>query len=135
VGRTIFLVAEADAGDRESWPGPDRLRPITRDGWRQARAVAAQLRDRHVARVVASPWLRCRQTVMPLADDLGLEVDEHRALSEAEPVERVLSLLAQMPESTTVICTHADLVRQLLEQRGLAAEPGDIGPWLLVGAS
>ncbi len=135
MARTIFLVAEADAGDRETWPGPDRLRPITRDGWRQARAVAAELRDRPVARVLASPWLRCRQTLMPLADELGLDVDEDRALAEAEPVERVLRLLSEMPEATTVICTHADLVRQLLQHRGMVAQPGEIGPWLLEGVS
>lgn len=134
VARTIFLVSEADAGDRDSWPGPDRLRPITRDGWRQARAVAARLREQRVTRVVASPWLRCRQTLMPLAAELGIDVDEHRALSEAEPVERILTLLAEMPE-TTVVCTHTDLVRQLLERRGVVQAPGEIGPWLLEGVS
>ena len=60
--RRIYIVAEADAGDRESWPGPDRLRPITRDGWRQARAVAEHMRGRRPGSIVASPWLRCRQT-------------------------------------------------------------------------
>ncbi len=135
MARAIYLVAEADAGDRDSWDGPDRLRPITRDGWKQAREVAARLRDLPVSRAVASPWLRCRQTLMPLADALGIDVDESRCLAEAEPVERVLLLLAEMPEATTVICTHADLVRQLLAHRGVDAAPGEIGPWLLEGAS
>jgi phosphohistidine phosphatase SixA len=135
VARRIYLVAEADAGDRESWPGPDRFRPITRDGWKQARELAARLRDQRVSRAIASPWLRCRQTLMPLADELGIDVDEHRALAEAEPVERVLTLLAQMPDTTTVVCTHADLVREILNRRGVSHEPGEIGPWVLEGVS
>ncbi len=133
--RRIFLVAEADAGDRSSWPGPDRYRPITRDGWRQARQVAQRLRDERVTRAVASPWLRCRQTLMPLADELGIDVDEHRALAEAEPIDRILTLLAEMPDAPTVVCTHADLVRQILDRQGVAPLPGDIGPWLIEGAS
>jgi hypothetical protein len=45
----------------------------------------------------------------------------------------VLMLLAEMPDATTVVCTHADLVREILQRRGVSHEPGDIGPWVLEG--
>ncbi|HEX6548443.1 MAG TPA: phosphoglycerate mutase family protein [Candidatus Dormibacteraeota bacterium] len=126
----IYLVAEADAGDRASWPGPDRFRPITRDGWKQARELAATLRGRQVSWIVASPWLRCRQTLVPLAEELGLDVDEHRSLAESMPVERILNLLAELPD-TTVVCTHADVVRNLVALYGTPAADTPIGPWEL----
>jgi broad specificity phosphatase PhoE len=68
----VYLVAEADAGNREEWPGPDRLR------------------GQPIERVVASPWLRCRQTVQPLADQLGLDVDDDRALAETAGIDRAV---------------------------------------------
>lgn len=131
MSRTLFLVAEADAGSRADWPGPDRLRPITRDGWRQARDVAAQLRGQGIERVLASPWLRCRQTVQPLADELGLDVADERALAEGSEVEVAVSLLENLGDTAAVICTHEELARHLLARLGRPAPGPGIGPWLL----
>jgi 8-oxo-dGTP diphosphatase len=127
----VYLVAEADAGKREEWPGPDRLRPITRDGWRQARAVADRLRGQPIERVVASPWLRCRQTVQPLADQLGLDVHDERALAETGDVERAMLVIESLRGTPSVVCTHEDVVRAILGRLGRAPEAGEIGPWLI----
>jgi 8-oxo-dGTP diphosphatase len=128
---TVYLVAEADAGTRADWPGPDRLRPITRDGWRQARAVADRLRGQPIERVLASPWLRCRQTVQPLADQLGLDVDDERALAETADVERAVLAIENLHGTASVVCTHGELVRAILARLGREPEVGDIGPWLI----
>jgi len=127
----VYLVAEADAGKPEEWPGPDRLRPITRDGWRQARAVADRLRGQPIERVVASPWLRCRQTVQPLADQLGLDVDDDRALAETAGIDRAVLLIEKLRGTPSVVCTHGDLVRAILSRLGRQPEAGEIGPWLI----
>ena len=132
MGRIVYLVAEADAGRRDEWPGPDRLRPITRDGWRQARTLADALRGAPIERVVASPWLRCRQTVQPLADELGLEVLDDRNLAESVDVDRAVSVIAGLEGSAVVVCTHDELARAILGRLGgLPQEPaaGEIGPW------
>lgn len=131
MSRTVYLVAEADAGSRSEWPGPDRFRPITRAGWRQARGVADELRGRAIERVLASPWLRCRQTVQPLADELGLDVADERSLAESSGVEAAVSMIENLPDSAVVVCTHEDLARLILLRMGREPQGGGIGPWLL----
>lgn len=131
----MYLVAEADAGRRDEWPGPDRLRPITRDGWRQARAVAEQLRGQPIKRVVASPWLRCRQTVQPLAEQLGLDVDDERGLAESADVARAVHVISSFNGTPTVVCTHEELAREILCRLGREAQVEGIGPWLIEAIS
>jgi 8-oxo-dGTP diphosphatase len=117
----IYLVREADAGDRNGWPGPDTLRPITKEGWRQARSLVELMRGLPVVRVLSSPSLRCRQTVGPLADKRGLEVETDRLLSDCFSVDVTLSALHRIGDVPAVVCTHADVMDALLER--LVAEP------------
>jgi 8-oxo-dGTP diphosphatase len=69
---SLYLVRHAKALKRSRWSGADRMRPIGRSGHAQARQIAARLTSRPVERVISSPYLRCRQTLEPLAATLGL---------------------------------------------------------------
>ena len=86
----IYLVREADAGGRFSWPGPDRLRPLTGVGWQQAQELAERLDGARITRIVSSPWLRCQQTVLPLAEARQLPID----VVEPEDVSAAVAWLA-----------------------------------------
>jgi phosphohistidine phosphatase SixA len=111
----IILVREADAGGRSAWPGPDRLRPLTGSGWREAGELARRLDGMPLTRIVSSPWLRCQQTVLPLAEAYGLPIDSEAALGQIASVRRALRLVLEAGDGT-VVCTHPELVFALIEE-------------------
>jgi len=104
------LVRHASAGDRGDWAGDDRLRPLDAKGRRQAEALVEILLPLGVGRIVSSPYVRCVQTVEPLAVALGLEVEEDDRLAEGAG-HAARALLA---EDGVVACTHGDVVDELL---------------------
>ena len=72
----LHLLRHADAGDPETWSGPDDARPLSPKGEKQSRRLG-----RHLASVgftpdgiISSPKLRARQTAEIVAEELGLEV-------------------------------------------------------------
>jgi len=111
---TSVLVRHASAGNRDEWDGDDRQRPLDARGRRQAAELVELLRALDVRRVVSSPYLRCVETVEPLAGARGLPVEEDDRL--AEGAGRAASDL--LGEDGVVLCTHGDVVRELVD-RGL----------------
>ena len=109
---TSVLVRHASAGDRHDWVGDDRLRPLDARGRRQAAALVARLGSIDVRRVVSSPYVRCVETVEPLAAALGLAVESDHRLSEGAG-RAALELLS---EDGVVACTHGDVVEEVLGQ-------------------
>lgn len=118
---TVWLVRHATAGDRSRWTGSDRLRPVDERGQKQAHALAGLLEGEVFARVLSSPYLRCVQTVEPLAARRGLTVEEHASLAEGAGAEAV-PLLRDLAAGGAVVCTHGDVVPALLD--AIAAEDG-----------
>lgn len=80
--RTVLLVRHGRAGHRESFDGDDRRRPLDAKGRKQAQALRALLRPFAPSAVVSAPSTRCRQTVAPLAKDLGLRIGTEPLLGE-----------------------------------------------------
>ncbi|MBM9477078.1 NUDIX hydrolase [Nakamurella flavida] len=78
----VLLVRHARAGHRESWDGDDTDRPLDGRGTRQAEALVTELAPFLPARVHTAPVERCRATVAPLADRLGVPVLPEPALAE-----------------------------------------------------
>ena len=114
------LVRHARAGKRAAWKGDDRLRPLDERGRRQAAGLVAPLTAFGVDRLVSSPYVRCVQTLVPLADSLGLAVEERDELAEGATADAVRRLLGDLAPHTPALCTHGDVVESLLgEQRGL----------------
>jgi 8-oxo-dGTP diphosphatase len=72
------------------------------------------IRPLGVRRIVSSPYLRCVQTVEPLAGALGLAVEHDDRLAEGAG-RAALELLR---EDGVVCCTHGDVVGDVLG-RGL----------------
>ncbi len=123
---TLLLIRHANAGSRKDWAGDDRLRPLSPKGRRQARALVEQLEPWAPSRILSSPYRRCVETVKPLADELGLKVEEVEEL--AEGAERgALELVRSLNDSHVALCTHGDVIPVILV--ALADEDRlDLGP-------
>lgn len=133
---TIELVRHTNALDRDRWWGkPDLDRPLTDDGRVQARALATDLLAAGpVHAIYTSPFVRCVQSVEPLADATGLPVVTDDGLGEVTrmPVSdggdawvaaawlggRAISLVnrvvASHGDERVVLCSHGDVVPALL---------------------
>jgi 8-oxo-dGTP diphosphatase len=113
------VVRHAHAGDRLGWKGADQSRPLTEKGWKQAEALAEMLTG--VERLVSSPYLRCRQTLEPLARRVGAVIIDDARLAEGTPMADAMALITA-PGPSAAMCTHGDiivgLVNRLIE-RGL----------------
>jgi 8-oxo-dGTP diphosphatase len=107
------LLRHADAGVRAEWVGADDWRGLSPLGWLQAAEVAARLGDLPVLRVLSSPSLRCRQTVVPLARGLGLDVEPHRELAADAGAGRLARFLQDPETESTVLCTHRETLEML----------------------
>ena len=110
----MLLVRHADAGDRDEWDGPDHLRPLTDRGIREADALVTGLAGFSVERVLSSPFLRCTQTVEPLARHVGMAVEECDALAEGNG-HAALELVRVLAGAAVVLCTHGDVIGDVLE--------------------
>jgi phosphohistidine phosphatase SixA len=67
-----------------------------------------------LGRVVSSPYIRCRETVEPLADRLGLRVEDADALTEGAPLSEALRLVDKVTDKPSVLCTHGDVIGDVL---------------------
>src|SRR3954468_14449896 len=111
----VLLVRHAKAGDRSSWDGPDPLRPLSRKGQLQADALVVLLGNEPITSILSSRYVRCTQTVEPLARKLSLPVETHKALAEGASVSAGVKLLWAVAGTTTVLCSHGDIVPTMLD--------------------
>jgi 8-oxo-dGTP diphosphatase len=120
---TIYLVRHAKAGSRREWSGDDDLRPLSPGGHAQAEQLVPALAGCGITRIVSSAYVRCRQTVDPLGQQLRLPVELADALAEGAGVTDTVRLLEKVMGENSVLCTHGDVVGNVLdhlEQHGVA---------------
>jgi len=113
--RHLHLVRHAKAGSRRAWSGDDALRPLSKRGRTQARALAKRLVGEDITRIVSSPYARCVETVAPLAERVGLTVDTSDALAEGATLADSLRLFEKYADQEAVLCTHGDVLENLLD--------------------
>lgn len=122
----MLLLRHAHAGSRKEWNALDQERPLSPRGQRQAQALVRQLSPWTVQRILTSPTRRCRQTVVPLAAELGIEVEDCADLGEGRGSD-ALRLVRSMIEDKVAFCTHGDVIPEVLVP--LADEDRlDLGP-------
>ena len=109
-----LLVRHAHAGQKRHWSGPDAERPLSIRGWAQAEGLLDTLADLHVERLLTSPSLRCRQTLLPLAAALDLDLESVDDLGTDGDVDRLVELLAARDSDGAVLCTHGEVLGELL---------------------
>jgi phosphohistidine phosphatase SixA len=111
---TVLLVRHATAGHRQEGAEDDHLRPLDEQGCREAEGLVELLAPFGVERVLTSPYIRCRQTVEPLAAALGLPVEDRHELAEGTSAGETLGLVSEVHGAVAVLCTHGDVVQELL---------------------
>ena len=138
----LILASHAHAGDKLQWQGPDSLRPLSLAGQAEAAGLVTRLEDFPIERILTSPTLRCHQTVQPLARDRRLRIEPERAFGVDADLARVLALLQDPRLQDAVVCTHGEVIGQvlnLLVADGLAVDQPLQWPkgssWLLDGAN
>ncbi|HEY7397763.1 MAG TPA: phosphoglycerate mutase family protein [Gaiellaceae bacterium] len=127
----IYLVRHAKAGHRERWTDDDELRPLTKNGWRQAHGLVELFDGQPFARLLSSRYVRCVQTLEPLAEARGLEIEEADGLAEGSSRAASVELLLGAAESGPVaLSTHGDIVEHVLDELAESQVPLT-GPTLL----
>ncbi|MGK2929694.1 MAG: SixA phosphatase family protein [Acidimicrobiales bacterium] len=124
---SLLVVRHAHAGKRSAWSGADRLRSLSEKGAKQALDLADALAPHHPARILSSPTVRCMTTVEPLGERLGLDVVVDDRLDEGAGTDDVRSLLDAVAHEPVVLCTHGDVVPQILRRlvdEGMTPEQG-----------
>ena len=137
---TIYLLRHAKAGRRSAWTDPDWLRPLSDLGRIQARDLLHTMHKARFAHILSSPYVRCMESVVPLAAHHGLPVEPTEALEEGAPLDGVLGLMKEHADTGAVLCTHGDIIPAVLEHAAangsrlgsdLRCEKGSI--WVLDG--
>ena len=113
---TLFLVRHASAGTRS--PSADDLeRSLDPVGLAQAQGIVSLLGERGVSRVFSSRAVRCVQTVEPLAEHLGVDVEVHPALVEGQSATMAIHLARSLTQegTTAVFSSHGDIIPDTIQ--------------------
>jgi 8-oxo-dGTP diphosphatase len=134
---TLLLVRHASAGSRADFDGPDELRPLDGKGRRQARRLAEVLPAFGPVRLLSADRVRCRQTLAPLAERLGLDVGRAPELGEEEysaDPQAGLALVERLLEppsepGVTVVCSQGGAIPSVLMALGVRHQGGHGALW------
>jgi 8-oxo-dGTP diphosphatase len=113
---TFYVVRHAKAGSRSHWTGDDRLRPLSKKGFKQAEELVSVLEPFPISAIFSSPFLRCVQTVEPLARAHGMALKESASLAEGHGLTGAMQYLGDPNLDHVVLSTHGDLVWELVEE-------------------
>jgi phosphohistidine phosphatase SixA/ADP-ribose pyrophosphatase YjhB (NUDIX family) len=121
----VVLVRHAHAGRRDGWSGPDDERPLDENGRRDARNAAPLLALFAPERVLSAPAVRCRDTVAPTAERLGLRLEVDGRFAEAGDTEEALHAMQELAQATqaAVVCSQGGLIRPLIASIRPGGEP------------
>jgi phosphohistidine phosphatase SixA len=111
-----FLIRHAHAGSRSGWKGDDSLRPLSPKGHQQAGRIVERLAHEPITRILSSPALRCTETVEPLGDELGCEVEVDERLSEGADPDDAIELMYQLASAVPAFCSHGDLIPKMVRR-------------------
>ncbi len=110
----LLVVRHANAGRRSAYKGDDRLRPLSARGRQRAVDLVPLLAQYRPQRILSSPYVRCCETVRPLAESLEIPVESVDELAEGNGTAAV-RLMQRMAGESAVLCTHGDVATQLFE--------------------
>ncbi len=110
------MVRHAKAGSRNHWTQDDRLRPLSKKGFLQAEALVSILQPFPISAIFSSPFLRCVQTVEPLARVRKLPLQEMPGLAEGHGVAGAMEFMGDPKLDHAVLSTHGDIVWELVAE-------------------
>src|SRR5438132_440683 len=112
---TVYLLRHAKAGDRNTWRDDDWFRPLSLRGHVQTRLLLQSLKDATFDRILSSPYVRCMETVVPIAAARGMAVEPVEELTEGAPLEPAVTLVRKHAVSGALMCMHGDVLPMLLD--------------------
>ena len=126
---TFYVVRHAKAGSRGHWTGDDRQRPLSKKGIKQAEALVEILAPFPITAVYSSSFLRCVQTVEPLARMRKLPLKQSPSLAEGHGLAGAMELIGDAKLDEVVLSTHGDIVWELVEElvKRRVVQPGEGG--------
>jgi 8-oxo-dGTP diphosphatase len=103
------------AAARERWSGPEDRRPLTEEGRLQADGLADALSDQPLALLLSSPFLRCTQTLVPLARARGLQIEPRDELADGRSLGYIERLVSEAATAgPAALCVHGEGMQQLV---------------------
>jgi len=117
--RTVLVVRHGTAGSKARYKGDDCKRPLDKHGRAQAESLVGQLLAFGATDVHAAPRVRCHQTVGPLAEELGVPINDEPTLTEEAyadshgPARRRLLEIAAT-DGTPAICSQGKVIPDLI---------------------
>ena len=120
-----LLIRHGSAGERSTWSGDDRERPLDDLGTEQAEALVPLLAAYRVDRVLSADVLRCLETIGPYAEHARHTVESEPLLSETgyagQPELALQRLLEIMCVGTaSVVCSQGKTIPGLVSAACLA---------------
>jgi len=136
---TFYVLRHAKAGSRSHWTGDDHQRPLSKKGLKQAEALVAELEPFPVAAIFSSPFVRCVQTVEPLARAHRMEIQKSPSLAEGHGLAGAMLYMGDPNLDHAMLSTHGDIVWELVEElvKRHVIKPGEGGfekgsTWIVV---
>jgi 8-oxo-dGTP diphosphatase len=116
---TVLIVRHGLAGRKSRYKGDDRERPLDKRGRAQAESLVGLLLAFGATEVHAAARTRCHQTLEPLADELGVKIQDEPALTEeayadAHQAGRRRVIEIAKSDGTPVICTQGKVIPDLI---------------------
>ncbi|MEN8239263.1 MAG: NUDIX hydrolase [Actinomycetota bacterium] len=110
----IYLVRHGWAGKRRKSDTDDWERPLDKRGRAQRKVIRDLLMAHPITRIGSSNYTRCVETVNPFAKRLGVPVELEPALVEGSHPHRIVGLIADLQEESAVLCSHGDVIGDLI---------------------
>jgi 8-oxo-dGTP diphosphatase len=117
--KTVLIVRHGTAGSKSRYKGDDRHRPLDKRGRAQAESLVGVLLAFGADTLYAADRTRCRQTLEPLAEELGATIECEPLLTEEAYADnrkaarnRFLEIAAS--DGTPVICTQGKVIPDLI---------------------
>ncbi|MBA2427582.1 MAG: NUDIX hydrolase [Actinobacteria bacterium] len=116
---TLLLVRHASAGSRSKWKADDRLRPLDDLGLKQAAGLCRLLAPLGIQELISADYVRCVQTLEPLARLVGLPIEPEPLFSETGWPGRereAIALLRALGKSraVTAVCSQGNVIPDVL---------------------
>ncbi|MVM35930.1 phosphoglycerate mutase [Spirosoma sp. HMF4905] len=108
---TVYIVRH---GEKVNETDTTNLNPA---GYARAAALAQRLANQHVDSIFSTPYRRTRQTVQPLAQQLGLQVVDY----PAKPTEAIVNRVSRIKNKTVLVVGHSNTILEIA--KGLGAHP------------
>jgi 8-oxo-dGTP diphosphatase len=119
--RTLLIVRHGTAGTKSRYKGDDQKRPLDKKGRGQAESLVGQLLAFGATELYAAPRTRCHQTLEPLAEELGVTIEDVLTLTEEAYADdrqagrRSIKKIFEASDGTPVMCTQGKVIPDFIE--------------------